>query len=210
LSCDTGLLGVCQFGTTSCVAGVVSCDQNVPASPEVCANADDENCDGEKDEPESCGVLCDSPNEFAATTKRTVLRLSSTADQDRVLTKGSFVLPPGANFSPDTERVVIEVSDGATGTYTSTLPPGSFVANATRRVFRYRDKFSPFENGGLQVARFSIARDGVTVKYLFKARDLTLPTFTAGAGRVAIRVHDRCFTDSSDTCASSPTGLKCQ
>ena len=49
-SCATGLLGVCAAGTWTCKDSTVSCVQDVAASPEVCGNNVDDNCDGIIDE----------------------------------------------------------------------------------------------------------------------------------------------------------------
>jgi hypothetical protein len=45
LSCSTGRPGVCAAGTTACIAGGVTCVQNVAAGPETCNGLDDD-CDG--------------------------------------------------------------------------------------------------------------------------------------------------------------------
>jgi hypothetical protein len=47
-ACNTGLLGVCAPGTTSCTAGAIKCNQTTAASAEVCDNKDN-NCDGQVD-----------------------------------------------------------------------------------------------------------------------------------------------------------------
>jgi hypothetical protein len=59
VACDTGKLGVCKAGTISCVAGVLRCNQNVPASQEVCNGLDDD-CDGQIDNGNPCpsGWVC--------------------------------------------------------------------------------------------------------------------------------------------------------
>ncbi|MBI4952762.1 MAG: hypothetical protein HY908_12075 [Myxococcales bacterium] len=44
--CSTGLLGVCSPGVRHCVAGALSCVQNVQASAENCANGLDDDCNG--------------------------------------------------------------------------------------------------------------------------------------------------------------------
>jgi hypothetical protein len=48
LACNTGQLGVCAAGTTSCTAGFIVCNRNVQPSAEVCNGLDD-NCDGQID-----------------------------------------------------------------------------------------------------------------------------------------------------------------
>jgi hypothetical protein len=48
-ACNTGKLGVCAAGTTTCMNGVLVCVQNVQPSPEVC-DGKDNNCDGQVDE----------------------------------------------------------------------------------------------------------------------------------------------------------------
>ncbi len=47
--CSTGLLGVCEAGTTACQNGQIDCLQNVQSSAETC-NGDDDNCNGSTDE----------------------------------------------------------------------------------------------------------------------------------------------------------------
>ncbi|HET6584797.1 MAG TPA: MopE-related protein [Nannocystaceae bacterium] len=50
--CNTGLLGQCANGTTSCSGGAIACSAPAPAA-EVCANGLDEDCDGTPDD--GCG-----------------------------------------------------------------------------------------------------------------------------------------------------------
>ncbi|MEW5849789.1 MAG: MopE-related protein [Myxococcota bacterium] len=45
-ACNTGRPGVCAAGTTACVGGALSCVQNIPAGPEQCGDALDNDCDG--------------------------------------------------------------------------------------------------------------------------------------------------------------------
>jgi hypothetical protein len=56
-ACMTGQLGVCGAGTTSCVMGVLVCNQTTPSSTEIC-DAKDNNCNGSTDEmnPSVCGT----------------------------------------------------------------------------------------------------------------------------------------------------------
>jgi hypothetical protein len=56
--CETGKLGVCGPGTTTCVNGAIHCVQSVAAAPvEDCATLADDNCDGQINE--GCGgPLC--------------------------------------------------------------------------------------------------------------------------------------------------------
>ena len=48
----------------------------------------------------------------------------------------------------------------------------------------------------------------MTTKYLFKARELDLQTLTAGNGKVTLRIGERCFRDTADTCTSRLPGPK--
>ncbi len=49
VACDTGMLGICSLGTSSCEGGVLACNaDNVPQT-EVC-NASDDDCDGTPDD----------------------------------------------------------------------------------------------------------------------------------------------------------------
>ncbi len=58
MSCGTGLLGECAAGTTQCVGGSIQCNQNVPASPEICDGLDND-CDGSSDEGDpGGGAMC--------------------------------------------------------------------------------------------------------------------------------------------------------
>jgi Putative metal-binding motif/Proprotein convertase P-domain len=45
-TCNTGMAGVCAAGTLQCSMGMVSCQQDVMASNEICGNMADEDCDG--------------------------------------------------------------------------------------------------------------------------------------------------------------------
>ncbi len=48
-ACSTGLEGICEAGTDTCVSGAFQCVQNEMARAEVCNGVDD-NCDGSSDE----------------------------------------------------------------------------------------------------------------------------------------------------------------
>lgn len=45
-ACDTGLLGVCEAGTTHCEGGTLTCVQDTSPSPENCSDGVDNDCDG--------------------------------------------------------------------------------------------------------------------------------------------------------------------
>jgi hypothetical protein len=47
--CNTGLVGACSAGTTTCSGGALSCNQNVAAGAEVCDSVDND-CDGTNNE----------------------------------------------------------------------------------------------------------------------------------------------------------------
>lgn len=55
-ACNTGLLGVCAPGTTSCTGGVLVCNQNTSSSVELC-DGQDNNCNGVVDDGNPGGGL---------------------------------------------------------------------------------------------------------------------------------------------------------
>ncbi len=55
-TCRTGFAGVCEAGRTSCVGGLVECEQIEEASAEVC-DARDNDCDGDVDEDDDGAAL---------------------------------------------------------------------------------------------------------------------------------------------------------
>ena len=48
-ACDTGLLGICAEGTTTCTSGSLQCIQDVEASEEICNDLVDNDCNGAVD-----------------------------------------------------------------------------------------------------------------------------------------------------------------
>ena len=206
--CDTGVPGICANGLTACQAGVVDCQQTTQPAQEQCNTGLDEDCDGEIDEVTDC-ALCSSTVELSTQTKKTAVKLSLRIDADKVQTKGTLLLPDGAPFQPDASNVTLAITDGAGAYYLGTIPSGGFVASSNRRSFKFKDRFAPFENAGLKTAKFSVASDGRTVKYSFKAQTLNLPAFTAGTGTVTVMVGDACYVDSADQCTPAGSGAKC-
>jgi hypothetical protein len=60
LNCNTGLLGLCSAGTTSCTAGAIACNQNVQPVAELCDNKDND-CDGAVDDGNpGSGAACNT------------------------------------------------------------------------------------------------------------------------------------------------------
>ncbi len=53
-TCDTGLLGICSTGVQRCIQGLLECQPEQDARPEVCNGLDDD-CDGQTDEEGVCG-----------------------------------------------------------------------------------------------------------------------------------------------------------
>ncbi|MGH7789200.1 MAG: MopE-related protein [Candidatus Binatia bacterium] len=210
--CATGLQGVCAAGTTQCQSPTLVCVQNLPASTEICANLIDEDCSGQADEA-PCD-LCTAANTVSNTaqTKITVVKLKAAADLDKVIAKGTFVLPAPAAIAPLTQPVTVRVSDAAGAYWDATLPIGAFTGNASGSSVKFKDSTAPFGYGGLQTAYIKVKSDAVTAKYLFKGRDLNLPAFAPGTGTVTVKVGARCFVDSADTCAVSTSGAaaKCK
>ncbi len=210
-SCDTGLLGVCLAGVTTCNAGSVACQATLAAQPETCGDATDEDCDGAFDDPDACGVICLPGNTvtLSTQTKKTVAALSGASDRDKVLTKGTFSLPVGVPLTLDGIPVRIEIGDGAGTYFTAAIPAELFDVSGNNRTFKFKDGLAPYENGGLQGAKFSVK--GTQVKYQFRARGLNLPPLTAGAATVTVQVGNRCYVDVADQCSAvADGGGRCQ
>jgi len=64
MPCQTGLPGVCAFGTSACTAGSINCAATTMPSTEVCDGVDN-NCNGATDEGTS-GGLCSVPGKLGA------------------------------------------------------------------------------------------------------------------------------------------------
>jgi hypothetical protein len=176
----------------------------------VCGNAVDEDCDGALDDADACPLFCapGSTVSAATQTKRTKIKLKDGPDADKVLTKGTFTLPtPGQLVDPELP-VTIGVLDGSGAVvFTATVPGALFTASGSRLTFK--DKFAPYEYGGLQQVQFTAAGDGLTVKYKVKARALNLGALQGGTGAVVIKLGDRCFVDPADLCTLT-AGLTCR
>ncbi|MBK9265759.1 MAG: hypothetical protein IPM54_38975 [Polyangiaceae bacterium] len=68
-ACMTGQPGVCAFGTSTCMNGMISCVQTTMPSTEVCDGVDN-NCNGATDEGTS-GAACMVPNKVGACAQST-------------------------------------------------------------------------------------------------------------------------------------------
>jgi N,N-dimethylformamidase beta subunit-like, C-terminal/Putative metal-binding motif/Bacterial Ig domain len=198
-ACPTGEQGVCAVGTQHCENGSVQCTAPAPGV-ELCNSGADENCNGQTDETPCDPCLPANTVSNAEQTKRTKLRLRETAGRDKVLTKGTFTLPPGLTIDPANETVSVRIRDGQGLAYQATLPAGSFAAASNGKSFRFIDR--TLAHDGVKTAKFRLR--GGAVKYLLKAQGLDQPAFTAGAGTVTIQIGTRCFTDSADTCTLNP------
>jgi hypothetical protein len=55
-ACSTGQPGVCAAGTETCVGGSIACVPDTAAGSEICGNEIDDDCDGEVDDADSCGL----------------------------------------------------------------------------------------------------------------------------------------------------------
>ena len=208
IACSTGQQGVCAAGTTQCVSHAIACLPNTAASPEICDNGLDDNCAGGVDE-EPC-ALCTAANTTTldTQTKVVIVKLSSTAGQDKVTAKGTFVLPTVGAIDPTTQPVTVKLTDGAGAYYTGTIPAGNFVASGSGRAFKFLGA-SPYPFDGMQHAIVKISGgDMLTTKYAFKARALDLAAYVGGTGTLTVKIGDKCFQDSADTCTVSASGSK--
>ena len=208
-ACMTGQSGVCGPGTQQCESGALNCVQNTAASAELCETGLDEDCNGQTDE---VGCACAMAETIVSPTQTRLskVNLSKRPGLDKVLAKGSFVLPMAGAIDPATQPVRIRISDDTGLHYEGVIPPGSFVASPSGRIFKYSDR--SLVNDGIKKAKLAITGDGVTVKYLFKAQGLDQPAFTVGTGTATVIIGTRCFEDGDDTCVASPSGsvVKCR
>jgi hypothetical protein len=200
-TCPTGQPGACAVGTQHCQSGSLQCTPPVPGA-ELCDSGADENCNGQTDEEPCDPCLPADTVSNTEQTKRTRLRLSETAQRDKVQTKGRFTLPPGVTINPATETVIVRIRDGQGMAYQVTVPAGSFTASPSGKSFRFVDR--TLAHGGIRTAKFRV-RDRA-VKYLLKAQGLDQPAFAPGSGTVTIQIGTRCFTDSADACTLNPAG----
>ena len=204
--CDTGVAGVCAAGTTACSNQTLTCEQTIQPTPEVCGNAEDDDCNGEVDDVTVCGESC--PETVISVTKNAKFSLRPQPDADKLTVKGTFSAPPGG-FDPSGSPVTLIATDASGTYYEGTLPPGSFVTK-NGRSFKYKDRFEPFENDGLKDAGLTVAGDGVTVKYKFKGQALNLGTFTGNTASITVKIGTRCYTDNDDVCVVAASGVKCK
>jgi hypothetical protein len=207
-SCDTGEPGECATGSEACQGGTLVCVAPSPAT-ELCANELDEDCDGEADEVDCSFCLAENSFTSTAQTKRTIVRLKDAPDADKIITRGTFVLPAPGAIAPDTQEVRVRVSDGAGTYYEGTIPAHQFEVSGKGSQFKFKDPTRAHD--GIEQAKVKIKRKhGVTAKYLFKARGLNQPAFVAGTGTVTIQVGERCFVDPAEVCVLKGSGARCE
>ncbi len=211
-ACTSGAPGVCSAGTEQCQAGALVCVGGAPGI-EVCANGLDEDCDGIPDAADAC-VPCAAEDTIPLTTqtKTSAIKRASAPDRDRIVIAGSFILPVGSAHDFSSEAIIVRLESDASAYYEATLPAGALRAGPNGRTYSYLDRIEPFELGGLRQARLAVKRDGVTVRYLFKARALSLPAFSGTRSTVTVKIGTSCYADPADTCTSSSSGAvtKCR
>jgi hypothetical protein len=144
-------------------------------------------------------------------TRRTSVKLSLAPGRDNAQTQGTFRVPIGVVLAPDTQAVMLRLTDGTGATfYDGTIPAGSFITSASRRNFKFNDP--TLAHAGIRAAKLTVASDGVTVKYSFKMKGLDSPPLVAGTGTAIVKVGSRCFVDTADSCtvSASGTSARCQ
>ncbi len=208
--CDTGQPGACAAGVTACSNQTLTCGQSVQPAPEVCGNAEDDDCNGQVDDTAVCAEVCLPENTTPSTTQTRTAKFSlkPQPDRDKVSVKGSFTVPAGG-FDPSASPVSVIARD-ANGLYFQAGVPAGSLTSKNGRTFRYKDRFEPFENGGLRDVGLSVGGDGVTVKFKFKAQALNLGDFVGPTGTLTVKIGDRCYTDTDDTCVIAASGAKCK
>ncbi|HXJ34350.1 MAG TPA: MopE-related protein [Candidatus Eisenbacteria bacterium] len=204
-ACSTGLLGACAAGTQQCQNGGYVCVPNAAPTAELCLGGVDEDCDGQIDEIGDC-VLCPAGATVSSSvmTKVTKVRLSASADRDKVQTTGTMILPVPFSIAPDVQDVTVRITDGVGYYYQTTIPAGHFLRSGSGRRFSFSDPTMQF--GGIRKAKFTLRGDGVTVKYSFKSQGLNEPPFNAGTGAATIQIGQICFGDPTDACLVYSTG----
>ncbi len=185
----------------SVVNNTIPCDDgNACTSSDVCGGG---TCSG-------TGVpLCCTPVntvQLDTMVKKTVLKLKADAGGDKLIAKGAFV--SAGVFNPADVAVSLGITDSAGSLYEGSIVTGSFVANGTK--FQFKDSTAPYEQGGVYISRLKVLGDNATVKYLFKARGLDLPTPDTGVGSLVIKVGDKCYVDGNHVCSGTASIAKCQ
>jgi N-acetylneuraminic acid mutarotase len=211
-ACSTGQDGVCDAGIETCQDATLVCEQVTQPSAEICFSALDEDCDGEIDEAADCQLcLPEDTIELATQNRRTTIKLSSSGG-DKLQVKGTFVMPTIGASAPDSEDMVVRVTDAAGPYFDASLPAQTLIPATNGRKFSYKDQTSPFDLDGVRQAKLALKGDLRSTQYTIKAQELTLPSFVGTTASVTIKIGDTCYVDPLDTCtaASSGRSVKCR
>jgi hypothetical protein len=212
-NCDDA--NVCTDDSCNPGSGCEHVDNADPCSDgDICTTGDV--CAGGSCQPgaNTCPFGCEPVNttEQDTQTKRTTIKYKGPliTARDTFKTKGAFVSATDPGIT--SEAVTVGMQDSVGDYYEATVPMGGFITT-NGKTFKFKDKTKPYENNGLQSAKFVKKSDGQTYQYTFKSKELTYANgLPNGTGILAIKIGDRCFIDGSHACINSGSGKssKCQ
>ena len=214
VTCDDG--NVCTDNTCIPATGCAFPDNTAPCSDgDVCTTGDV--CAGGTCQPgaNTCPFGCDPGNtaELSTQTKTTKVTYKgpTLVNHDQFKTKGAFISATPLSTSITTEAVTVGMTDSTGDYYEATVPAMGFTST-NGKTFKFKDKTKPYENNGLQSAKFALKSDGQTYQYQFKAKEFDIGGLPNGNGILAIKIGNQCFIDNSHVCTNATSGKssKCQ
>ncbi|MBK9265760.1 MAG: hypothetical protein IPM54_38980 [Polyangiaceae bacterium] len=121
MPCNTGQLGVCAAGTTTCSNGGIVCTQSIQSSPETCDGLDN-NCNGASDEGNpGGGGMCTVPGKLGPCAQSTLVCQNGSLGCPQVV----FATPELCNGIDDNCNGSIDEGNPESGGSCSTGLPGA-------------------------------------------------------------------------------------